>query len=240
MINVEHYYGLVIYHAKKLHAALSTAGKGESEIELQEFIQEGFIGLLEARRRYEPQRGIAFATFATPRITGAMVDFLRKRDPLASRERQRVKELDQVKEDLTQSLGRVPTIDALAHALDLTTEDVRKIEALRIMVLPLDHLSWDENAASAPAAWEASSPRPDPEKVVATTQLHEDVEVCLGEALHENERSVLIPRMVGKTTLQALGQVLDIPTATVHRREVSAKKKLRHCLETKGWDVTDI
>ena len=89
MINVEHYYGLVIYHAKKLYAALSEAGKGESEIELEDFIQEGFVGLLEARRRYDPRRGASFATFATPRIAGAMADFLRKRDPLAVRERQR-------------------------------------------------------------------------------------------------------------------------------------------------------
>jgi RNA polymerase sigma factor (sigma-70 family) len=74
-MNIEDYYGLVIYLAKKIHTTLA-----RPDIDLKDLIQEGFTGLLDARSRYDPKhkQGAAFATFATHCIKGTIRNFLRK------------------------------------------------------------------------------------------------------------------------------------------------------------------
>lgn len=54
-------------------------------VELDELINDGVIGLIEAMRRYDPTRGVGFSTYAAHRIRGAMLDGLRARDPLPRR-----------------------------------------------------------------------------------------------------------------------------------------------------------
>lgn len=54
-------------------------------VELDELINDGVIGLIEALRRYDPTRGVGFSTYAGHRIRGAMLDGLRVRDPLPRR-----------------------------------------------------------------------------------------------------------------------------------------------------------
>jgi RNA polymerase sigma factor for flagellar operon FliA len=53
-----------------------------SAVELNELINDGVVGLMDAVRRYDADRGVAFATYASHRIRGAMLDGLRRRDPL--------------------------------------------------------------------------------------------------------------------------------------------------------------
>jgi RNA polymerase sigma factor for flagellar operon FliA len=53
-----------------------------SAVELSELINDGVIGLIAAVRKYDPGRGVAFSTYAGHRIRGAMIDGLRRRDPL--------------------------------------------------------------------------------------------------------------------------------------------------------------
>ncbi len=53
-----------------------------SVVELNDLINDGVIGLIEALRRYDPSRGVAFSAYAGHRIRGAMLDGLRRRDPL--------------------------------------------------------------------------------------------------------------------------------------------------------------
>jgi len=69
------HYGLVIYAAKQMHRRLTEAGK--TGVDLSELIQQGFVGLLEAGSKYDPDRNVPFAGFASPRIHGAIVDYLR-------------------------------------------------------------------------------------------------------------------------------------------------------------------
>ena len=51
-----------------------------ASVQVDDLIQAGMLGLLEATRRYDPAQGASFATFAEPRIRGAMLDEIRKGD----------------------------------------------------------------------------------------------------------------------------------------------------------------
>ncbi|PON15151.1 hypothetical protein C2W62_25365 [Candidatus Entotheonella serta] len=225
MQNIEDYYGLVVYHVRKIYAQVGATRQATADIELNDLIQEGFVGLFDAARRYDHQRGVAFATFATPRIAGAIRDFLRQLDPLTSRERQRVKELDNVEETLTHELGRSPTRAEMADALGVLDDDLQPVEILRrravVSLVPLPGA--DGSETSGPP--ESSSPDPTPEETLMNNRLTIDVQSCLQSALADDEQTILTLRMNGDITLQVLSRLLDMPTATVHRREGAAKKK---------------
>jgi DNA-directed RNA polymerase specialized sigma subunit len=85
-LRVEDYCGLAIYWAKKLWRWLPEVEK--ATVELRDLVQERLVGLLEGKRHYDARQG-AFATFASARVHGAIIDHLRRGHPLTARERAR-------------------------------------------------------------------------------------------------------------------------------------------------------
>jgi RNA polymerase sigma-B factor len=104
--------------------------KGEP---LEDLIQQGMIGLIHAIDRYDPDRGVKFSTYATPTIMGEIKRYFRDKTWSVKVPR-RIQELNllvnRLAEDLTQELGRSPTISELAAAVGASDEDV--LEALEI------------------------------------------------------------------------------------------------------------
>ncbi len=104
--------------------------KGEP---MEDLIQQGMIGLINAIDRYDPDRGVKFSTYATPTILGEIKRYFRDKTWSVKVPR-RIQELNllvnRLAEDLTQELGRSPTISELAAAVGASDEDV--LEALEI------------------------------------------------------------------------------------------------------------
>lgn len=84
-------------------------------------------GLLDAIHRFEPQRGLKFETYATRRITGAIIDGQRKQDPLSRAARKRVKDLLLAQSALAELYDREPTLEEIALEMDTDVEEVRQI-----------------------------------------------------------------------------------------------------------------
>lgn len=76
------------------------------------------LGLLAAAEGFEPARGLSFSTYAATRIRGAMLDELRRIDPLTRTARSRARRLEHTRDRLAQTLHRRPTVHELADALD--------------------------------------------------------------------------------------------------------------------------
>lgn len=232
-MDVMPYYGLVIALARKVHERLRNSGV---DIDLDELIQEASLGLLAAAQRFDPQRGIQFATFAYPRIQGAINDYLRRLDPLSQQDRGKVKSLDQARQQLTQSLARDPTSDEIAQSLDVDEDEVRSREFLsgvtEWQIGDDDHGDLDSAAAD-----EAT---PEQETQLAQTELGSDVADCLSGSMESLEKRVLLLRFWRRWTLEKVGKLLDKPTQTIHNMERRARAKLKDCLEDRGWDVSDV
>ena len=77
-------------------------------VELDDLIQVGMIGLSEALSRYEVTQGVQFETFASQRIRGAMLDELREGDWMSRSSRKSQKEIEHAVTRLEQRLGRSP------------------------------------------------------------------------------------------------------------------------------------
>jgi RNA polymerase sigma factor for flagellar operon FliA len=109
---VQRHVGLVHYLARRMHSNLA------DDADLDELTSAGMLGLLAAAEGFEPARGLSFSTYAAARIRGAMLDELRRIDPLTRTGRERARRLEHTRDRLAQSLHRRPTVHELAAALD--------------------------------------------------------------------------------------------------------------------------
>ena len=114
---------LVHHVARQVHRRVS------SDVELDELVSAGTMGLIEALERFEPSRGLAFSTFAVPRVRGAILDELRRIDHVPSSMRRRTRTLSTARETLRHELGREPVGEEVAELLGLDLPTLWKLEA---------------------------------------------------------------------------------------------------------------
>jgi RNA polymerase sigma factor for flagellar operon FliA len=106
------------------HVAHQVVRRRQLDIEIDELLSAGTVGLIEALEEFDPSRGLAVSTFATPRIRGAILDELRRRDHLTRGARRRVREETNVRESLAQEIGRSPTSAEVANRLGISSQEL--------------------------------------------------------------------------------------------------------------------
>ncbi|MBN8842339.1 MAG: FliA/WhiG family RNA polymerase sigma factor [Sphingomonadales bacterium] len=118
---IEEYAPLVRKIAWQVHSRVSRTS------DLEDMIQVGLIALIEASRTYE-ERGFAFATYATTRIRGAMIDQQRREADVGRSAMAAARQLNQTRAMLEQQLRRAPSTAEMAAALDLSPDDYFALE----------------------------------------------------------------------------------------------------------------
>ncbi|MEO8137385.1 MAG: RNA polymerase sigma factor FliA [Betaproteobacteria bacterium] len=110
---IKEFAPLVRRMARHLHARLPPS------VQVDDIIQAGMIGLMDAANRFEEAQGNQFQTYATQRIRGAMLDELRENDWLPRATRKSLRKIEQTIQKLEQRLGRAPTETEIAGELGL-------------------------------------------------------------------------------------------------------------------------
>ena len=87
----------------------------------------GLVGLLQALRNYDPACGTSFETYARVRIRGAMLDELRRMDWVPRTIHEKARRIQQVVGELEQRLGRVPSEDQMAKALNISVSEYNEL-----------------------------------------------------------------------------------------------------------------
>jgi RNA polymerase sigma factor FliA len=118
---VVNYSPLVKYAAGRI-SARSTGTPSDQE----DLISWGILGLLDAVETYKADRGAKFETYAISKIRWAILDEMRRMDPLPRRVRQRVRETQKTRSELSQELQRAPTEREVAEKLGVGVEDHRE------------------------------------------------------------------------------------------------------------------
>lgn len=98
-------------------------------VEVDDLIQAGMIGLLDAVTRYETDRGAQFETFAVQRIRGSMLDELRSSDWLPRGIRQNMRQIEAAISAVQQRIGRPPSEKEIAVELGMSLSDYQKLLA---------------------------------------------------------------------------------------------------------------
>ena len=109
---------------KKL--AYQLKAKLPPSVELDDLIQAGMMGLLDAINRYEDTHGAQFETYAAQRIRGSMLDELRNTDWLPRSMRKNMRDVETAISQLEQELGKAPTEKDVANKLKIGRASCRK------------------------------------------------------------------------------------------------------------------
>jgi len=123
--------------------AYQVASKLPANVEVDDLIQEGLIGLLDALKKYVPQPNLSFEIYARTRIKGAIYDSCRKNDILPRNQRDDLSRLEKINRKLEQEFGRPPSENEIALAAELTIEEYFGIMDSMVNLMPIDDVSDD-------------------------------------------------------------------------------------------------
>ncbi|MGZ4233943.1 MAG: sigma-70 family RNA polymerase sigma factor [Solirubrobacteraceae bacterium] len=191
------------------------AGRGE---ELDDLVQVGAVGLMKASDRFDPNRGVAFATFATPAIEGEIRRHLRDRTHSVKipRDLQRTgRNVRRHEAELAARLGRFPTTAELAAALKVDETEIERAVAA--------------DRASDQLAATPGDDALEPARVFEPLNGSDDRMLLAASlrTLNERERRIVFLRFHADMTERQIGRAVGISQAHVSRLLDSALAKLR-------------
>lgn len=222
------------YHHLVAKVVFPLAAELPRHVDPADLHSAGALGLIDAIDRYDSTRGASFETYARTRIRGAVQDALRRDDWMPRRARQQFRALQATRARLAHRLGREPSRDELAEALDWPTELIDQVhsQATTGAIHSLDVLL--QEAASGRTA-EPLALEPDPADVGSQAALIVQVRTAM-EGLSPRERQVLRLCYQRGLTQREASRVLDLSEARVSQIHTSAVAGLRREL---GWSRAD-
>ena len=215
---------LVHHVARQLSKALAAPA------DFDELVSCGTIGLMNALEAFEPARGLAFSTFAVPRIRGAILDELRRQDHVPRSIRRKTRDISQARENLTRIFGRPATDKELAEQLgiDIGTFWRWQAETEGAVQISLDQSAPDHDGnPGLPPDMFAST---DGENTIEDDINREQERDILRQALtklKDQERIVLTLYYFEELKLHEIAEVLELTESRVSQIRAKALGKLR-------------
>lgn len=222
---VSSHLALVRKIAWHVHARVSSA------IDVEDLVQIGMVSLIEAARAFEDRGHAAFATYATVRIRGAMIDQLRKGATLVRSAMRRRREWGAVRSALEGILGRTATDAEMAEKLEITVEVYRA----GIAATQATHTESIDDVYSDHSDWFADD-TPDAHAQLESKTMQKAIAAAV-KTLPEREAMVLQLYFVEELNLEEIGHVLGVGAARICQIKKAALGKLRGKLG--GWDAED-
>ncbi len=211
------------------HVARQVIRTTPVDVELDELVSAGTVGLMNAIERFDPCRGLAFSTFAVPRIRGSVLDDLRRRDHMPRSARNKQRDLARARERLSAELGRAPTEEEMAIELGVEMETLwrwrRDVEhGAHVSIEP--HLDTD---SSSRGVTEEILVGDDGDEIEGAVNLGEEVELLRKEILElkEQERTVLSLYYFEELKLHEIADILGVTESRVSQIRTKAVAALR-------------
>jgi len=194
-------------------------------VEIEDLIQAGFLGLIDASQRYSPREGVNFAAYAAIRIRGSIVDHLRRNSNLCRSTMARQQKVSAARTNLERKLGRTPNGTEIAEELGLEQKEFQawltSFEAGNATSLDevySDHSDWFRSSDDTP------------EQALE----HQEMKGIMREALTrlpERETLVLHLYYTEELNLQEIARVLEVTTGRVSQIKKAAVQRLRSIMD---------
>jgi RNA polymerase sigma factor for flagellar operon FliA len=209
---------LILDNVDYVRKILSTLTVGlPSHYDKENLEQAGIVGLVETANSFDPTRGVAFRTYAYPRIRGAIVDEMRKNSPVP----QQMIEYIGIVKKAYETLEHPVTPEMLASHTQLPIAKIQQIlEAMRFS----KPQNWNDLFCNVHSSWATQADAPGAE--LEADELRRVVADAI-EKLPERERLVLTLYFTEDLTLAEIGTVIGISESRVSRNLASAKFRLK-------------
>ena len=194
-------------------------------IEIEDLLQLGMVGLVEAAHNYSPQNDVPFASYAKLRIKGAIVDYLRKSSNLCRGTIRRKQDYERAKRTLEKKLNRDPSAEEIAIELQV---EVAELSKWKHDFAVSQHKSIDE-ATEAYGDFLFSMEVSVEEKIF-NGQLKQLLRENL-TSLNQQQLMVLQLYYVDELNVYEIAEVLSVTTGRVSQIKSAAIKTLRNLIE---------
>ena len=204
-------------------------------VEVDDLVNVGIIGLIQAIERYDPSRDNKFMTYAVFRIKGAVLSELRSRDFLGRTTRKKIRSLEKAYMSLEQKLGREALDEEVAEALEMDLEQFYQVKRMS----SISFVSFEELGCTSRDEKEVflnSLMNSDGDDALSLTTIKE-IKGTLArhiEHLPEKERLVVSMYYNDEMTMKEIGMVLEITESRVSQIHSQAVIRLRSKLRKDG------
>ena len=225
------YAPLIKFIAQKIAARLP------ANVELDDLMSSGVIGLMDAITKYDSSRDNKFKTYAEFRIRGAILDELRAQDWVPRSVREKAKQLERVYMRIEQQKGRQATDEEVCAELNVSQGEFHELlsEVRGISLLSFDDIAnLSKSDKKSLHGYGDSSKIATPFNEVSSAYLKNLIAEAIGD-LPEKQRLVLSLYYYEDLNLKEIGKVLDVTESRVSQLHTQAVLKLRARLKN-HWD----
>jgi RNA polymerase sigma factor FliA len=217
---IEEHLSLVKFQALRLYARVP------SHVDLNDLINYGILGLMDAVDKFDSNRGVKFKTYAELRVRGAILDGLRELDWVPRSYRRKQRELEAAYRKLQNEFGRAVRDEEVAAELGLTMDEFHGM---------LDDLSGltmgsleavDPENDDSPLQYLPDREENSPTFIVEKKQIRAILGKCIDD-LPEKERLVLSLYYFEGLTMKEVGKVLDVTESRVSQLHSKAVLRLK-------------
>ena len=199
------------------------ASRLPSSVEVGDLIQAGCLGLAQAWGRFSVEGGSSFETYASSRIRGAMLDWLRSEDLLPKSARKESKKIDAAIVKLRNQLGREPREEEIANSLGVSLDDYQDSMAS----LENSHLlSLEDLGVESPEDLAAADSSHDPYELLLGSQTAKLLTYAI-DNLPEREKLILSLHHEEEMTFKQIAEILDLSEARICQLHGQSLSRIR-------------
>jgi RNA polymerase sigma factor for flagellar operon FliA len=224
---MEHYLPIVKYTADRIYAKLP------DKVELDDLISAGIFGLMDAIDAFDPERGVKFETYCTPRIRGAILDELRSMDWVPRLVRARAHQLENALQTLEAYLGRLPTEKEIADELSLGMNEFRRLQrdANAVGLVSLSNKFAESESDKDVREIDIIEDQKSENPLVEAQK--RDLKGLLIKGLTRAERLIVVLYYYEEMTMKEIGATLDLSESRVSQMHSSIIARLKAQMNTR-------
>lgn len=231
--NVKYRNDIVMRHIDIVrYSALSIRNMASKFADFDDLVNEGVISLINAIETFDDTKGAKFETYASLKVRGGLIDFIRKQDWVPRNVRRFSKELDSTFTQLFNELGRAPEDEEIAEKMDMPLEKFQKAlsQTAGTITLSFEELIFEDNLDNFTGVGDSTSDRAD--SPLFEKELKEFIRKAIDE-LKPKEKQVVVLYYYKRLKFSDIAKIIGVTESRIS--QIHAKTMLTLKVKLEGY-----